>query len=137
EIYSDDYAFLPPQELLTFTEIERLARCFVHLGIEKIRLTGGEPLLRSNLDELIRKLGRIDGVEDIALTTNGLLLHKQAEKLYAAGLRRLNISLDAIDPDIFGQMNGRGIGPSRILNNIDYATELGYEVKVNMVVQKG
>lgn len=137
EIYGNDYAFLPKHKVLTFEEIERLAQCFTTLGVKKIRLTGGEPLLRKGLDELIRMLGRIDGIEDIALTTNGLLLHTYANKLYDAGLRRLNISLDAIDPGIFGQMNGRGLEPALVLDNIDYAKKLGFDVKVNMVVQKG
>lgn len=137
EIFGDDYAFLPKQELLSFEEIERLVTIFSKFGIKKIRLTGGEPLLRKNLDILISKLGNIDGIKDIGLTTNGLLLHKQGEKLYHAGLRRLNISLDALDPEIFGNINGRGIKPSSILDNIQYAKAIGFNLKVNMVVQKG
>jgi len=137
ELFGDDYAFLPKRELLTFEEIHRLAGLFAGLGARKIRLTGGEPLLRRNLDELIRMLTAVDGIEDIALTTNGLLLRQYGRALYEAGLRRVNISLDALDPDIFGRMNGRGIGPEPILANIDFAVEIGFEVKVNMVVQKG
>lgn len=137
EIFGDNYAFLPKHQLLSYEEISRLVELFVSLGVKKIRLTGGEPLLRSDLSELVRKIASIRGVEDIALTTNGLLLHQYAEQLYDAGLRRLNISLDALDPALFGRMNGRGITPERILKNIDFASGLGYEVKVNMVVQKG
>lgn len=137
ERFGDDYAFLPRRELLTFGEIRRLAGLFAALGVRKIRLTGGEPLLRRDLDELVRQLAAVDGIEDIALTTNGLLLHQYGRPLYEAGLRRVNISLDALDPAVFGRMNGRGIGPERVLANIDYARELGFEVKVNMVVQKG
>ncbi|RCX23852.1 cyclic pyranopterin monophosphate synthase subunit MoaA [Fontibacillus phaseoli] len=137
EIFGDDYAFLPKNELLSYEEISRLVELFVSLGVKKIRLTGGEPLLRSDLKELVKKIASIDGVEDLALTTNGLLLHRYASELYEAGLRRLNISLDALDPELFGTMNGRGIHPSRILENIDEANRIGYEVKVNMVVQKG
>lgn len=137
EIFGDNYAFLPKHQLLSYEEISRLVELFVSLGVKKIRLTGGEPLLRSDLSELVRKIASIRGVEDIALTTNGLLLHQYAEQLYDAGLRRLNISLDALDPALFGTMNGRGITPERILKNIDFASGLGYDVKVNMVVQKG
>lgn len=137
EKYGEDYPFLPKSELLSFEEIERLVRIFVTFGVKKIRLTGGEPLLRRGLGGLIRQLRGVDGVEDIAMTTNGLLLHQYSEELYEAGLRRLNISLDALDPGIFGTMNGRGIRPERILENIDFAGKLGYEIKVNMVVQKG
>jgi len=137
EIFGDDFAFLPKQELLSYEEIVRLAKLFVTLGVKKIRLTGGEPLLRKDLHKLVKQIWMIDGVEDVALTTNGLLLHKYAAPLYEAGLRRLNISLDALDPTIFGLMNGRGIEPASILKNIDLAVSMGFEVKVNMVVQKG
>ena len=137
EIFGDRYVFLPGEELLSFDEIRRLAGLFAALGVRKIHLTGGEPLLRRNLDELVRALTAVPGIEDIALTTNGLLLHQYGRPLFEAGLRRVNISLDALDPDIFGRMNGRGIEPGRILRNIDFARQLGFEVKVNMVVQKG
>lgn len=137
DIFGDDFPFLPKHELLSYEEIVRLAEIFVSLGVKKIRLTGGEPLLRKDLHKLVKQINMIDGVEDVALTTNGLLLHKYAESLYEAGLRRLNISLDALDPSIFGEMNGRGIEPASILKNIDAAVAMGFEVKVNMVVQKG
>jgi GTP 3',8-cyclase len=137
EVYGEDYAFLPTSELLTFEEIHRLTRLFVSLGVSKIRLTGGEPLMRRGLPELVAKIGSIDGVEDIGLTTNGVLLGQQAEPLYEAGLRRLNVSLDALSPELFGSMNGRGIKPGFILKQIDHAIEAGFEVKVNMVVQRG
>jgi len=137
EIFGDDFQFLPKQELLTYEEIVTLAEHFVSLGVKKIRITGGEPLLRKDLHKLVKQIWAIDGVEDVALTTNGLLLHNYAESLYDAGLRRLNISLDALDPSIFGKMNGRGIEPDLILKNIDAAVAMGFKVKVNMVVQKG
>lgn len=137
EIFGEDYAFLPARELLSFAEILRLTRLFVSLGVVKIRLTGGEPLLRKDLPELVAGIRSLNGVEDIGLTTNGVLLGQQAKGLYAAGLRRLNISLDALHPEIFGTMNGRGLKPSLILKHIDQAREMGYEIKVNMVVQKG
>ena len=121
EVFGDDYVFLPKDELLSFEEIERLAKVFASLGVKKLRLTGGEPLMRRDLPKLVEKLLAIDGIEDIGLTTNGVLLRQYAQPLYDAGLRRLNMSLDALDPEIFGEMNGRGIKPEFILANIDYA----------------
>ncbi|WP_411350042.1 GTP 3',8-cyclase MoaA [Paenibacillus sp. WLX2291] len=137
EIFGDDYAFMHGSELLSFDEIERLVSLFVGLGVSKVRLTGGEPLLRRGLPELISRITAIQGVEDLGLTTNGLLLGSQAQPLYDAGLRRLNISLDALNPRRFGYMNGRGIKPQQILKRIDYARSIGYKIKINMVVQKG
>lgn len=137
EIFGDDYAFLPKNELLSFDEMERLARIFASLGVKKLRITGGEPLLRKGLPDLIARLANIDGIEDIGLTTNAVLLKPHAKALYEAGLRRLNISLDALDKELFGKINGRGIKPDLVLNNIDIAKEMGFTVKVNMVVEKG
>lgn len=137
DIFGDDYAFMPKDMLLSWEEITRLAGLFAKLGVHKIRLTGGEPLMRRGLPELIRMLQGIHGIEDIGCTTNGLLLGQQAQSLYDAGLRRLNVSLDALDPELFGAMNGRGIKPAIILQNIEEAREIGFQVKVNMVVQKG
>lgn len=136
EVFGDDYVFLPKQELLSFEEIHRLTKVFVAIGVKKIRLTGGEPLMRRGLPELVEKILSVEGVEDIGLTTNGLLLGNQAQALYDAGLRRLNISLDALDPELFGKLNGRGVDPSHILKQIDFAQQVGFEIKVNMVVQK-
>ncbi|OBA04550.1 cyclic pyranopterin phosphate synthase [Paenibacillus polymyxa] len=137
EIFGDDFAFLPKSECLSFEEIHRLTELFVGLGVQKIRLTGGEPLMRPNLPDLVSRILSINGVEDMGLTTNGLLLGQQAERLYDAGLRRLNVSVDALNPELFGRMNGRGIKPAFILKQIDYARKIGFEIKVNMVVQKG
>ena len=137
EIFGDNYAFLPKDALLTFEEISLLANIFANLGVKKLRLTGGEPLLRSELPDLVRKLTEIEGIDDIGLTTNGVLLGRYAKELYEAGLRRLNISLDAIDPFVFGEMNGRGTNPQIVLKNIELAKEMGFQMKVNMVVQKG
>ncbi len=137
EIFGDDFQFLAKNELLSFEEIERLARIFAELGVKKLRLTGGEPLMRRNLPELIQKLNDIEGIEDIGLTTNAVLLGQYAQPLYDAGLRRLNISLDALDPELFGQINGRGISPELVLKNIQKAQDIGFTIKVNMVVQKG
>ncbi|MBO1912880.1 radical SAM protein, partial [Microvirga sp. 3-52] len=99
EVFGDDYVFLPKDELLSFEEIERFAKLFASLGVEKLRLTGGEPLMRRDLPNLVEKLLKIDGIEDIGLTTNGVLLRQYAQPLYDAGLRRLNMSLDALDPE--------------------------------------
>ncbi|WP_342388484.1 GTP 3',8-cyclase MoaA [Salinicoccus bachuensis] len=137
EIFGDDFEFMKKDELLSFEELERIAKIYASLGVKKLRITGGEPLLRRDLHELIERLDRIDGIEDIGMTTNGLLLKKHGKKLYDAGLRRLNISLDAMDDDLFGQINDRGIGTSRIIEQIEYALSLGFEIKINMVVQKG
>ncbi len=137
EIFGDDYVFLPKEALLSFEEISRLSTLFAKLGVKKLRITGGEPLLRSDLTTLIQHLHLIEGIDDIGLTTNGVLLGRYAKELYEAGLRRLNISLDAMDPVIFGKMNGRGTKPDIILKNIEIAKETGFQMKVNMVVQKG
>ncbi|SFE49724.1 GTP 3',8-cyclase MoaA [Alteribacillus iranensis] len=137
EIFGDDYPFMSESDLLSFEEITTLAKQFASLGVEKIRLTGGEPLLRKNLPDLIESLSSIQGINDIALTTNGVMLVHQAKKLRAAGLQRVNISLDAIEEEVFQRMNGRNIKPSAVLKGIDAAMEAGLEVKVNMVVKKG
>lgn len=137
EIFGDDFVFLPKDELLTFDEMVRIAQVYTQLGVKKIRITGGEPLLRRDLDKLIYQLNQLEGVEDIGLTTNGLLLKKHGQKLYEAGLRRINVSLDAIDDAVFQAINNRNIKASTILQQIDYAVAIGFQVKVNVVVQKG
>jgi len=138
EIYGERYQFLPKPELLTYEEIERLVRLFVSLGARKVRITGGEPLLRAQLDVLIAKLGGIDGLEDLTLTTNGYLLQKQALSLKKAGLQRVTVSLDALDDTVLENINGRKIGSRRILDGIKTANEVGlHPIKVNMVVQRG
>lgn len=137
EIFGDDFVFLPKDELLTFDEMVRIAQVYTELGVKKIRITGGEPLLRRDLGKLIYQLNQLEGVEDIGLTTNGLLLKKHGQKLYDAGLRRINVSLDAIDDAVFQAINNRNIKASTILQQIDYAVAIGFQVKVNVVVQKG
>ncbi|MDQ0246234.1 cyclic pyranopterin phosphate synthase [Bacillus fengqiuensis] len=137
EIFDQDYVFMPREHLLTFEEIERLARIFVQLGVKKIRLTGGEPLLRKGLPVLVQKLMRIDGMEEIGLTTNGVYLVKHAAELKKAGLKRVNVSLDAIDDELFKKINGRGVNTRAVLKGIETARTEGLEVKVNMVVKKG
>lgn len=137
EVFGPDHAFLPRAELLSFEEIERLARTFVSLGVQKLRITGGEPTLRRDLPELISRLRQIGGVQDIALTTNGLLLPRLAAELKAAGLDRVTVSIDSLDPEVFGRMNGLGTHPQKVLDGIEAALTAGLGVKINTVVQRG
>ena len=136
--FHENYRFLRSDERLSFTEIVRLARLFVDLGVVKIRLTGGEPLLRANLAELVGDLTIIEGAEDLALTTNGVLLARHAEELAANGLKRITVSLDTLDPAIFQQMNG-GLGAvSAVLDGIKAAVDSGlWPIKINAVIQAG
>ncbi|MFZ7759779.1 GTP 3',8-cyclase MoaA [Bacillus thuringiensis] len=137
EVFGPDYAFLKEELLLTFDEIERLARLFISMGVNKIRLTGGEPLLRKDLPTLIARLAKLEGLKDIGLTTNGIHLAKQAKALKEAGLKRVNISLDAIEDYVFKKINGRNVSTKPVLKAIEEAKNAGLEVKVNMVVKKG
>lgn len=137
EVFGPDYPFLPREKILQFEEIVRLVRIFADLGVEKIRITGGEPLLRRDLPELIRMISEVEGIRDIALTTNGTLLARHAEALRSAGLKRVNVSLDAIDDEIFQRMNGGKSSVRPVLEGIEAAARAGLRVKVNMVVQKG
>ncbi|HHT7227478.1 TPA: GTP 3',8-cyclase MoaA [Bacillus cereus] len=137
EVFGPDYAFLQEEFLLTFDEIERLARLFISMGVNKIRLTGGEPLLRKDLPQLIERLAKLEGLKDIGLTTNGIHLTKQAKALKDAGLKRVNISLDAIEDDVFKKINGRNVSTKPVLKGIEEAKNAGLEVKINMVVKKG
>ncbi|WP_226376902.1 GTP 3',8-cyclase MoaA [Oceanobacillus halotolerans] len=137
EIFGEDYPFLPESELLSFDEIVRLAESFAKLGVEKIRITGGEPLMRKDLDQLIARLTKISGIKDIALTTNGIFLPKKAKKLKEAGLQRVNISLDAIEDDAFKEINGKGVVTLPVLKGIEAAQAAGLQVKINTVVKKG
>ena len=138
DTYGEEYRFLPRSEILSFEEIERLTRLFVSLGATKLRVTGGEPLIRHQLPRLIERLAGIDGVEDLALTTNGYLLAELAEPLKEAGLRRVTVSLDSHEPEVFKRMTGRDFGPDRVLAGIDAAERVGLTpVKINCVVQRG
>jgi GTP 3',8-cyclase len=133
----DEYRWMDREEVLTFPEINRLATLFVRLGATKIRLTGGEPLVRRNLDSLIEKLSSIDGLEDLCLTTNGSLLAEQSEALARAGLKRVNVSLDTLDPDKFRRMTGRG-NLENVLAGLFAAKALGLRpIKINAVVERG
>jgi cyclic pyranopterin phosphate synthase len=138
EIFGEKYTFLPRQEILTFEEIERLARLFVGFGVEKIRITGGEPLLRHDVSDLIARLARLDDKLDIAITTNGSLLPRWAKSLSSAGLKRVTVSLDSLDPEIFHKMNGERFDVARVLEGITAAEEAGLgPIKINCVVQRG
>jgi GTP 3',8-cyclase len=137
EIFSRDFAFLPRAQLLTFEEITRLARAFAREGASKIRLTGGEPLLRRNVEQLVAMLAGIDEITDVALTTNGSALAAKANALKAAGLTRVTVSLDALDDDTFAAMNDVGFPVARVLAGIDMAAAAGLTpVKINMVVKR-
>jgi GTP 3',8-cyclase len=137
EIYGRGYQFLERRQLLTFEEIERLSRVFASLGVEKIRLTGGEPLLRRELERLVEMLAAIPGV-DLTLTTNGSLLPQKARVLADAGLRRVTVSLDSLDDQVFRAMNDVDVPVERVLSGIEAAAAAGLSpVKVNMVVKRG
>ena len=138
EVYGERYHFMPKEQMLSFEEIDRLARIFVKLGVNKLRLTGGEPLVRNDLHKLIGMLAKIDNVDDLTLTTNGYLLADQAKALKNAGLRRITVSLDSLDDEVFAKMNGRGFGTKRVLEGIAAAEKVGLSpIKLNTVVQKG
>ncbi len=138
ETFHDKYRFLGSHERLSFDEIVRLTRLFAQLGVRKLRLTGGEPLLRANLADLIGDLTAIPGIEDIALTTNGVLLAKYAAELKAAGLRRITVSLDSLDQKVFARMSGGFDGVADVLSGIEHAMRAGLEpIKINTVIQRG
>ncbi|MFQ5946824.1 MAG: GTP 3',8-cyclase MoaA [Acidimicrobiia bacterium] len=137
EVFGRDYPFLERAELLTFEEITRLAELFHSLGVQKVRLTGGEPLLRRNLDSLIAMLARIPGL-DLTLTSNGSLLAQQAQALKAAGLQRITVSLDSLDNAVFQAMNDVGFSVESVLEGIAAAEAAGFKpVKINVVVKRG
>lgn len=138
EIFGERYEFLKKDQLLSFDEIERLVRAFLKLGVTKVKLTGGEPLLRDGLPDLIHRLSNLPGLDDLALITNGHILAKMVRPLKRAGLKRLNVSLDALDEATYGLMNGRGYGTAPVLEGIRMAIEQGFApVKINMVVIRG
>ncbi len=139
EVFGRGYKFLAKKELLTFEEIERLVRIFTELGVRKIRLTGGEPLVRSELEHLIEKIAAVHGIEDISLTTNAALLTaRRAQSLRSAGLGRVNVSLDALDDETFKAVNDVGVSVQKVLDGINNASEANFDsVKVNMVVKRG
>ncbi len=132
------YCFVPKPQILTFEEVSRLAGLFLGLGVEKIRLTGGEPLLRSEIEQLISSLAQLEGLRDLALTTNAYLLSRHAGRLRDAGLDRVTVSLHSLDPEIFGRLSGLGIDLERVLEGIRAAVRAGLTpVKLNVVVMQG
>jgi GTP 3',8-cyclase len=138
EVFGADFAFLPRNELLTFEEIARLARVFIGLGVEKLRITGGEPLVRRDLERLVQMLSGLEGLRDLTMTTNGSLLPRKAEALREAGLHRLTISLDALDDAVFRAMNDAGVPVSAVHEGIRAAEAAGFPpLKINMVVKRG
>ncbi len=138
EIFGADYEFLTRDEKLTYEEIARVARIFAERGVNKIRLTGGEPLLRKQIEVLVGMLAEIEGVEDLTLTTNASLLSRRARRLKEAGLNRVTVSLDAIDDETFRKMNDADFPVSDVLEGIEVAAEEGLgPIKINAVVQKG
>ncbi len=137
EVFGPGYQFLPKSEVLTFGEMVQTVQASVELGVQKVRLTGGEPLMRSGVEDLVARIAAVTGVDDLAMTTNGILLSHHAEGLKLAGLSRVTVSLDALDSDIFAKMNGVGAKVERVLAGIETALLHGLPVKVNMVVQRG
>jgi cyclic pyranopterin phosphate synthase len=138
EVFGRDYQFLPRSELLTYEELERLCRIFVAHGVEKVRLTGGEPLVRRNVERLVELLTAVPGLRDLTLTTNGSLLAGKARALKEAGLRRITVSLDSLDNEVFTAMNDVDFPVERVLAGIEAAAAAGLgPVKINMVVRRG
>jgi cyclic pyranopterin phosphate synthase len=138
EVFGRDHAFLPHGQILSFEEIARLARLFVDAGVEKIRITGGEPLLRRDLEKLIEQLAPIEGLRDLTLTTNGALLERKARALKDAGLTRITVSLDSLDDAVFRAMNDVDFPVGRVLEGIDAAAAAGLRpIKINVVVKRG
>ena len=138
EVYGTDHAFLPRAEILDFEEIERVVRAAVALGVRKVRLTGGEPLVRRNLETLVRMLAAIPGIDDLTMTTNGALLARRAEALAGAGLHRVTLSLDAVDDETFMRMNDVGFPVQRVLDGMAAAEAAGLgPIKINTVVRRG
>ena len=138
EVFGSDFRFLPRKELLTFEEITRLAGLFLDAGVEKLRLTGGEPLVRRDLEQLVGMLARLPGLRDLTLTTNGSLLARKADALAAAGLERITVSLDSLDDEVFARLNDVDFPVARVLEGIDAAERAGLSpIKINMVVRRG
>jgi cyclic pyranopterin phosphate synthase len=138
EVFGRDFRFLPPSALLSFEEIARLVRIFIDQGIEKVRLTGGEPLVRRDVEKLVEMLANLPDLKDLTLTTNGSLLAKKARSLKDAGLQRITVSLDSLDNDVFKAMNDVDFPVERVLEGMEAAREVGlWPIKVNMVVKRG
>lgn len=136
EIFDSEHAYLNKSQLLDFDEIIRVARLYASVGVKKLRITGGEPLMRRDLYHLIAELNNIEGIEDIAMTTNGSLLPVHAQKLREAGLKRVTVSLDSLDDEKFGYMNGRGVKTGKVIKGMEAAKAAGMKVKVNMLIKR-
>src|SRR5262245_9973812 len=133
----DEYAWIERSEILTFEEIERLATIFIRLGTEKIRITGGEPLLRIDIEKLIAKLAKLEGLADLSMTTNGSTLAEKAAALKAAGLQRINVSIDTLDPEKFKRLSKRG-DLNRVLEGVFAAKAVGlHPITINAVIERG
>ena len=137
EVFGPGYRFLPKEEILTFDEMVQIVRVAVDLGVRKVRLTGGEPLMRRGVEDLVAMIAAVPGVDDLAMTTNGVLLNQHASGLASAGLDRVTVSLDALDQEIFSRMNGVGAKIDRVICGIETAIDQKLPVKINMVVQRG
>ncbi len=138
EVFGRDYEFLRREQLLSYEEITQLARVFVNLGVEKIRITGGEPLVRHQLPQLVEMLSGISGLRDLTMTTNGALLPEFAERLKEAGLSRITVSLDSLDDDVFQAMNDVGASVQQVLDGLEAAARAGMRpIKINAVVKRG
>ncbi|MBA4715296.1 MAG: GTP 3',8-cyclase MoaA [Chloroflexi bacterium] len=138
ELYGEAFEFLKKDKILSFEEIVRLSKIFISLGVNKIRITGGEPLVRKNVVDLINSIHSINKNVDIAMTTNGYLLKKFAHELYESGLKRLTVSLDTLDDKIFKEMSGKNFKVSNVLEGIDEAVKVGFKnIKINSVIKKG
>jgi len=138
ELYGEAYEFLKRDQVLSFEEIIRLTKIFINLGINKVRLTGGEPLVRKNIEKLISSISSLDNNIDLAMTTNGYLLNKFAHILFDSGLRRLTVSLDSLDNDIFQKMSGKKFDIKDVLTGIGSAKDAGFKnIKINTVIKKG
>jgi cyclic pyranopterin phosphate synthase len=138
EVFRRDFHFLPARELLSFEEITRLARAFIRLGVEKIRITGGEPLVRRDVETLVGMIAALPGLQDLTLTTNGSLLDRKAHALRQAGLQRISVSLDSLDDAVFKAMNDVDFPVARVLDGIEAAHTAGlHPIKINVVVKRG
>ena len=138
QIYGHRYKFINKSSLLTFEEIITITEILVEMGVQKVRLTGGEPLLRDKIEDLISPLANIPGIKELTLTTNGYLLPKKAEKLKKSGIDRITVSLDSLNNEIFKKINGRNVDVSKVLTGIEAAEKVGFSpIKVNCVVERG
>jgi cyclic pyranopterin phosphate synthase len=137
EVFDGGYDFLTKSQLVRFRELDRIVAAFLRCGVRKVRITGGEPLVRPGVVKFLTGLKRFPGLEDVAMTTNGLRLKALADRLRNTGLRRITVSLDAMDDQLFGHMNGRGRNVAEVIAGIDAAEAAGFPLKINMVVQRG